>query len=118
MSLGTRLFTMLHGELVGTDDAGNRYYRDKRRREGRRERRWVVYNGPAEASRVPAEWHGWLHARVDVPPTEAPPARKPWQAEHKPNLTGTVAAYRPPGDVLRTGARDPATGDYQPWQPS
>ena len=46
MSFGTRVFTWLHGEHVGTDEFGNRYYvsRDSRSYDGRR-RRWVIYNG-------------------------------------------------------------------------
>ena len=118
MTWGTRLFTLLHGELIGTDSVGNRYYRERRRRSGRRERRWVIYNGEVEASRVPPEWHGWLHHRTDeVPPPEGLP-RRPWQKDHVPNLTGTAAAYRPPGHVLKGGARSRATGDYEPWRPS
>ena len=55
MTLGTRLYTWLRGEQVGADSAGNRYYRDKTgasRGDGLREKRWVMYNGDAEASRV------------------------------------------------------------------
>jgi NADH:ubiquinone oxidoreductase subunit len=118
MTLGTRLFTLLNGELVGADAAGNRYYKDRGKRDGKRIRRWVVYNGPAEASSVPAEWHGWLHGRPGASPPTDEDVRKPWQADHQANLTGTIAAYRPPGDVLRAGKRDRATGDYQAWKPS
>jgi NADH:ubiquinone oxidoreductase subunit len=53
MSLGTRLFTWLNGEPVGTDALGNRYYRAKggaRRTDGK-ERRWVIYAGEPEGSR-------------------------------------------------------------------
>jgi NADH:ubiquinone oxidoreductase subunit len=122
MSIGTKLFTWFRGELVGTDQFGNRYYREKGRRAlkrgaGResRERRWVLYNGEVEASRVPPEWHGWLHYTVnDVPRGEQ---RHPWQRDYVPNLTGTAAAYRPPGSVLRGGHRAPSTCDYEPWTP-
>lgn len=117
MTVWTRLFTWMHGELVGTDQFGNRYYRDKRTRGHKRERRWVIYNGEPEASKVPAEWHGWLHRSVVEPPTQLPP-RRPWQKEHEPNLTGTAYAYRPLGHQLRGGRRAKATGDYEPWTPS
>ncbi len=124
MSIGTRLFTWWKGELVGTDQFGNRYYREKGRRPlqlggGRasRERRWVVYNGEPEASRVPPEWHGWLHHTVDAVPDAAGRKQYPWQKEYVPNLTGTPQAYRPPGSVLRGGQRARATGDYEPWTP-
>ncbi|HYU11033.1 MAG TPA: NADH-ubiquinone oxidoreductase subunit NDUFA12 family protein, partial [Stellaceae bacterium] len=66
-TLGTRWLTWLRGELVGTDPYGNRYYRlkgDKPQRLGggrfSRERRWVIYNGEPEGSKVPPEWHAWL----------------------------------------------------------
>ena len=117
MTIGTRLFTWLYGELVGTDSAGNRYFRQKRSRPGRRERRWVIYRGEAEASSVPAEWHGWLHHRAAEPPPPGGKPKRPWQKEHLPNLTGTPLAYRPPGHVLKGGRRDRATGDYEPWRP-
>jgi NADH:ubiquinone oxidoreductase subunit len=124
MTLGTRLFTWLRGELVGADPDGNRYYRDKRhqplvRGGGRpsRERRWVIYNGVAEASRVPPQWHGWLHHTVDELPPDGGRPKYPWQKEHQPNLTGTPLSYRPPGSVLRGGERARAAGDYEPWRP-
>jgi NADH:ubiquinone oxidoreductase subunit len=34
------------------------------------------------------------------------------------NMTGTEAAYRPPGSILATGKRPAATGDYESWRPS
>ena len=120
MTLGTRLYTWLRGELVGTDAFANRYYRDKTGavRYGGREKRWVLYNGSPEASKVPPEWHAWLHhVTKDAPPPGGTPPR-PWQKEYVPNLTGTVEAYRPPGHDYQGGHRARATGDYEPWVPS
>ena len=71
-TLGTALTTWRHGELVGMDEQGNRYYRDKNGKSiNGKTRRWVVYNGDVEATRVPPEWHGWLHYTVDETPEEA-----------------------------------------------
>ena len=116
-TIGTRLFTMFKGEFVGRDEFANRYYREKRRRKGRRERRWVLYNHDTEASSVPPSWHGWLHHIVTETPAEKPVPAKSWEKPHLPNLTGTSAAYRPPGHILEGGKRDKATGDYEPWRP-
>ena len=115
MTIGTRLFTWLHGRLLGTDETGNRYFETKRVRPGVRSRRWVLYAGPAEASAVPAEWHAWLHHTTDAPIPMA--QRKPWQTPHQPNLTGTPGSYRPPGHDYRGGHRPKATGDYESWTP-
>lgn len=117
MSFGTRVFTWLRGEHVGTDEFGNRYYLDKRTKGQPRERRWVLYKGIPEASKVPPEWHAWLHRTVVPAPVSRAPQRA-WQKPHEPNLTGTDHAYRPPGHVLKGGVRAPATGDYEPWVPN
>lgn len=124
MTFGTRLLTWFCGEYVGTDSLGNRYYREKGTRErprggGRasREKRWVVYQGEPDGSKVPPEWHAWLHHTVDeVPRPDARP-RYAWEKPHEPNLTGTPQAYHPAGSVLRGGHRAPAAGDYEPWRP-
>jgi len=109
---GTWLFTLRKGERVGEDSDGNVYYRE---RNGRR--RWVIYNGEAEASRVPAEWHGWLHHTVDTAPSEQAPVVKAWEKPHQANVTGTTQAYFPQGSLNAGGARARATGDYEAWTP-
>lgn len=114
-----RYKTWRHGEPIGTDRFGNRYYRDRRNAGTSRERRWVVFNGgESEASRVPPEWHAWLHHQVKEPPAGSSAYRRSWQKEHIPNPTGSAQAYRPPGSALSIGQRDKATGDYEPWVPS
>lgn len=109
-TIGTQLFTARHGVRVGEDSAGNTFYQT---RDGKR--RWVVYSGEIEASRVDAEWHGWLHHTFDAPPTERPLAHKEWEKPHQPNLTGTTAAYAPSGSIRRS-APD-ARSDYEAWTP-
>jgi NADH:ubiquinone oxidoreductase subunit len=121
-TFGTRLLTWLRGELMGSDPYGNRYYRlrnDKPSGRGggrfSRERRWVIYKGEPEGSKVPSEWHAWLHHTVDEVPGAWP--HYAWEKPHEPNLTGTPLAYHPPGSVLRGGHRAHAAGDYEPWSP-
>jgi NADH:ubiquinone oxidoreductase subunit len=119
-TFGTMLTTARSGELVGTDEYGNRYYRTKGGRIDPTlgfERRWVVYNGLAEASTIGPAWHGWMHHTVDTPPTEEKVTPRPWWKPHRPNLTGTPAAYRPTGSTLAQNRRPKATGDYKPWVP-
>ena len=115
-TIGTSLFSALNGEAVGTDAQGNRYFR-KAGKDGAPERRWVMYNGANDASRVPAEWHGWLHGSIaGLPESNLPPARI-WEVDYTPNATGTAAAYRPAGALERGGKRAAATGDYEAWTP-
>jgi len=115
-TLSTRLYTSRHGTSVGDDSFGNKYYEDKDNiGPAGKPRRWVIYNGEADASKVPPEWHGWLHYSVDEPPSGAYQA-KSWQKPHIANMTGTLQAYRPPGSILKPGRRSGAAADYEPWQ--
>ncbi len=109
-TLGTQIFTARNGVKVGTDGEGNTYYQT---RDGKR--RWVIYKGEMEASRVSPEWHGWLHHTWDAPPTEAPLKRKAWEKPHVPNLTGTGEAFAPPGSIRRAQPAD--RRDYDAWAP-
>jgi NADH:ubiquinone oxidoreductase subunit len=115
--LSTILDTYLRGVKVGYDETGNQYYHERKKRKGVRQRRWVIYAGEPEASKVPPEWHLWLHHTTDAPIAENSPLHKSWQKPHQANQTGTNAAYFPPGHVLAGGERAKATGDYQAWQP-
>ncbi|MFC7704014.1 NADH:ubiquinone oxidoreductase subunit NDUFA12 [Plastorhodobacter daqingensis] len=109
-TLGTQIFTWRNGIRVGEDEQGNIFYRNA---DGTK--RWVIYNGESEASRVSPDWHGWLHHTWDEPPTEAPLVHKPWQKPHQENLTGSADAYAPSGSIRRA-APEPRR-DYEAWQP-
>ena len=111
-TVGTALYSWRHGVKVGEDQLGNVYMQAKKGG-----RRWVMYNGSNDVSRVPPEWYAWLTRQIDdVPDKALPPAPKFLKA-HVPNLTGTPQAYRPSGALERGGRRQAASGDYQPWIP-
>jgi NADH:ubiquinone oxidoreductase subunit len=114
----TLFYTWRKGELVGSDELGNRYYRAKSAiPDSIPERRWVVYSGYSEASQVPPGWHGWIHHRVDGVPTAAGFERRDWEKPHHENLTGSAQAYRPPGSIA--SGRKPRKQDrgYTAWRP-
>jgi len=109
-TLGTQWFTRKHGVKVGEDDQGNVFYTCK---EGKR--RWVIFNGDVEASRVSPDWHGWLHHTWDETPTQRPVVHKVWEKPHQENLTGKPLAYAPPGSIRR--AVPEIRSDYEAWTP-
>jgi NADH:ubiquinone oxidoreductase subunit len=109
-TIGTQIFTMRYGVKMGQDAQGNVFYKS---RKG--DRRWVIFNGEAEASRVSPEWHGWLHHTWDDTPTEKPLVHKTWEKAHMPNLTGTDAAYAPAGSLRRSAPK--SRRDYDAWSP-
>ena len=101
------------------DENGNRYFTNKNGK------RWVIYNGEVEASKIPQGWHGWIHYRTN----EIPNFQKfGWEKEHKENLTGTKNAYKPThNNVQHTSVQHTSVGDdekqkskikqnYRAWQ--
>ncbi len=109
-TLNTQVFTWRKGKKVGEDDQGNVYYRD-----ADDSKRWVIFNGEIEATRVSPDWHGWLHRTWDEPPTDKPLVHKAWEKPHQENLTGTPAAYAPAGSIRRTTPAERT--DYEAWTP-
>ncbi len=117
MNIVSKLLIKMTASLIGTDSAGNRYYEARRANRLGRHKRFVIYNGMVEASKVPSDWHGWLHHTESAPPPPQGYSKYDWEKDHAPNLTGTIHAYRPAGHLLGRNARKPATGDYQAWKP-
>jgi len=111
-TIGTSLEIRRLGRQVGTDDLGNVYYEAKKGG-----RRFVVYNGPNDAARIPPEWYSWLHHQIEGLPDEALPPAPRFQKPATGNLTGTPLAYRPMGAIERGGRRAAASGDYEAWTP-
>ena len=116
-TIGTRIFTMFKGQFVGKDEFGNEYFHERRDPKNRRRKRWVVYKGAPEPSKVPPHWHGWLHYTHNEVPIEGQIKRHDWQKEHLPNLTGTAARYLPSGHILKGAKRQKTAADYVAWKP-
>ncbi len=110
---GTRLFTRRHGQEVGRDELGNVYF--QHRKDG--SRRWVIYAGDNDGSNVPPGWNAWLKGTIDELPDKALPEKRRPETRPEPNLTGTMAAFRPDGALGSGKVRPASTGDYLPWTP-
>lgn len=128
MGLLKSIFTWWEGATIGTslglrgktkmgeDALGNVYYQGGSDPNGL-PRRWVIYKGANDASRVPPEWFSWLHHQIDAAPDQALPPPRAWEKPAEPNFTGTRLAYRPPGALEAGGHRVRSTGDYEAWAP-
>lgn len=114
-TLGTKLAIWRHGVEVGRDDQGNIYYTSKPGASGEA-KRWVIYDGVPEASRIPPEWHLWLHKTVSTTPAEKPLKARVWEKPWQPNATGTLQAHIPAGS-LAAPVSPVRSGKYEPWSP-
>ena len=75
-----KLIIKLFADRVGQDEFGNSYYKSK---SGKK---YVIYNGIVESSKIPPNWHLWLH---NIHDKIIPNSLYAWQKIHIPNLTGT-----------------------------
>ena len=88
-TLGTKLKTIFSGKLVGTDSTGNKYYQSKAGK------RWVIYSGEIDASKIPSEWYSWIHFMNNRVENNHDLKKYNWQKPHQSNQTGTENAYHP-----------------------
>lgn len=104
----SKLIIKLTSKKVGQDMYGNTYYLSKKTDDMGRNKRYVIYNGIIETSKIPPVYHAWIHYMIDD--IQAKDNLHAWQSEHLPNLTGTSNSH-----LMERGK---VSSDYQPWQPN
>tara|TARA_B100001029_G_scaffold178487_1_gene185365 strand:+ start:2798 stop:3175 length:378 start_codon:yes stop_codon:yes gene_type:complete len=87
-TFGTFLKTLFFGKFVGSDEYGNKYYKNKK------DERWVVYKKDIDASKITSDWFLWMHHTIDDIPNKDS-KKFSWQKNHSENLTGTIGSYKP-----------------------
>ena len=106
-TFGTFLYTLFTGKLIGSDEFGNKYYSNFKGK------RWVVYNNNVESSKIPPDWHSWIHFLKTNKPS-AQTKKFSWQIQHKENLTGTKEAYKPEGSLASDSKKN--MKKYETWK--
>ena len=107
-TLGTFIYTLFTGKLAGIDEFGNKYYSNSKGK------RWVIYESNVESSKIPPEWHLWIHfMKADKPSKDI--KKFSWQKKHSENLTGTVQAYKPDGSLIHNSKKN--LKKYETWKP-
>ena len=107
-TLGTFIYTLFTGKLIGRDQFGNKYYSNSKGR------RWVIYKDNIESSKIPPDWHSWIHfLKINKPSNEE--KKFLWQKQYEENLTGTARAYKPEGSL--TSGLKKNMKKYEIWKP-
>ena len=107
-TIGTLIYTLFFGKFVGRDEFGNKYFSSSKGK------RWVIYKDTVESSKIPSEWHLWIHFLTNDKPSEN--LRKfEWQKRHEENLSGTTKAYKPDGSLTSDSKKN--MKKYETWKP-
>ena len=117
MSFGTTIYTWIYGNFVGEDSFKNKYYCNLKDFNNLEAKRWVIFNGEIEASKIPPHWHAWLHKSINKPPLNYS-HKYSWQKNHEENYTGTDNAYFPSSHPLSKNYKPNIIKDeYDSWSP-
>jgi len=106
-TIGTFIYTLFTGKYVGIDEFGNKYY------SNRKKKRWVIYKDKVESSKIPPEWHMWIHFLRNNKPADIE-NKFSWQKKHEENLTGTEKAYKPEGSLSSITKKN--MKKYETWK--
>ena len=88
-TFGTFIKTFFTGKLVGKDDYGNKYYKNKN------DERWVIYANKVEATRITSDWYLWIHHTINKVPNDDSLKKYKWQKNHSENKTGSPESHKP-----------------------
>jgi len=105
-TLSTSIYTLFFGKFVGNDKFGNKYYFDSKGK------RWIIYKNEVESTKIPPEWHMWIHYLKKDKPDEKK-KKFSWQKEHNENLSGTKDAYKPEGSLMNNSKKN--MKKYETW---
>ena len=99
--------------FVDSDKFGNKYFEDTTETYGRH--RWVEYaeDFAYDSSKVPPDWHKWLHHNSLAHPKDSPLEEPKYQAEFGRNPTGTDNAYLPDNHRLNKAHLGSAKEKYE-----
>ena len=117
MHLGTKIYTFFMGNYVGKDSYGNKYYSNKKDYSMENSKRWVIFKGSVEATKIPPHWHAWLH-KITIDPPINYSHKYDWQKDHIVNKTGTKDAYYPDMHPLNKSTENmESKPEYESWNP-
>ena len=106
-TVGTFIYTLFSGKFVGNDQFGNKYYSNSKGK------RWVIYKSNIESSKIPPNWHLWIHHMTQKKPSSDDNSFS-WQKKHEENLTGTERAYKPDGSLTKDTKKN--LKKYETWE--
>ena len=106
-TVGTFVYTLFTGKFVGRDQFGNKYYTNSKGK------RWLIYDNKIESTKIPPEWHSWIHF-ISTKTPSGNLKKFSWQKKHEENLTGTKKAYKPEGSLSNDNRKN--MKKYETWK--
>jgi NADH:ubiquinone oxidoreductase subunit len=116
MQVLTLLWARFKGKEVGHDEFGNRYFEMRQADYWGKNRRICIYNGNPEATKIPAEWHGWMHYKYNFETVKKLENKYIWQSKHIPLISDVLDKVTARLKGTRT-QRQKEQRRYDSWKP-
>jgi len=116
-NIGLYIYTLLNGKFIGKDENGNKYYESNISHGSKKNKRWVIYKGIEDPTKINPYWHAWIHHIIDDV-SDIKKKKFSWQKKLSPNLTGTKKAYKPAGHLLSEKKKYVNKKRYEAWDPN
>ena len=106
-TIGTKIYTKLFGNFVGTDENGNNYFKST---DG--SKRWINYKGVCDASSISPAWHSWIHKTTNKVPALKKDNLSKSNSDNNYTKTNISGKYHP------NNSKDNSIfKDYESWKP-
>ncbi len=100
MAFLVKIYLFLFATKVGEDEYGNSFFELKRKDYLGRKKRYCLYNGVVEASKISPEWHPFMHYQIDVDEVKKTFKQYKWQKPATPITTLSKDKYLPKNHIL------------------
>ena len=95
MKLLVSIYLQFFGNKVGEDEYGNQFFELNRKDYLGRKKRYCLYKGIPEASKISPEWHPFMHYQIDAKNVRTTFKQYKWQKPYVPDTTLSKNKYLP-----------------------
>ena len=95
MKFLVKIYLYFCGVKVGEDEYGNQFFELKRTDYLGRKKRYCLYNGIPEASKISPEWHPFMHYQIEAKDVKTTFKQYKWQKSAVPDATLSQKKYLP-----------------------
>lgn len=100
MKILVKIYLKLFATKVGEDEYGNQFFELKRTDYLGRKKRYCLYKGYVEASKISPEWHPFMHYQIAAKDVKTTYKQYKWQKPAIPDTTLSNYKFLPKNHML------------------
>jgi NADH:ubiquinone oxidoreductase subunit len=100
MKFLVRIYLHFFATKVGSDEYGNQFFELKTSDYLGRKKRYCLYNGYVEASKISPEWHPFMHYQIEAKAVKKTFKQYKWQKPFVPDTTLSGSKFLPKNHLL------------------